>query len=195
MTMAAQAQPSLTEDDYLALERASDHKHEYYTGHVVALAGGSAQHNRITINSITSLYAQLQNRSCAVYSSDMRVRIPQRQSYLYPDVSVVCGQELFEDIGQEILLNPIVIIEVLSPSTERHDRGQKFELYRTIDSLQEYLLIAQDARRIDHFIRQSDTLWTFASIGEEEGHIVLPSIECTLTVSAIYHNVSLHSSE
>lgn len=188
--MAAQTQPLLTEDDYLALERTSEHKHEYYAGHVVALADGSAQHNRITVNTITSLHTQLQDRSCTVYSSDMRVKIPHQTSYVYPDISVVCGQELFEDAGQDTLLNPGVIIEVLSPSTERHDRGKKFELYRTIDSLQEYLLIAQDARRIDHFIRQPDKLWMFASIGEEEEHILLPSIECTLMVSAIYHNVS-----
>lgn len=188
--MAAQAQPSYTEDDYLAMELTSDHKHEYYAGQVIALAGGSARHNRITINCISSLYAQLQTRPCAVYSSDMRVRIPQRKSYVYPDISVVCGQGVFEDAGQETLLNPGVIIEVLSPSTERHDRGKKFELYRTIDSLHEYLLVAQDTKRIDHFIRQPDALWMFASIGEEEELITLPSIECTLAVSAIHRNVS-----
>lgn len=188
--MSVYAHPVLTEEDYLTLERTSDQKHEYYDGVIVAQAGGSATHNRITVNAINSLYTQLQNRSCTVYSSDMRVKIPQKKSCVYPDVSVVCGQELFEDSGQEMLINPVVIIEVLSPSTERHDRGKKFELYRTIGSLQEYLLIAQDARRIDHFVRQPDNRWMFASVGEEEAHIVLPSIECTLKISTIYHNIS-----
>lgn len=188
--MTAQTQPVLTEADYLAFERTSDQKHEYYDGMIVAQAGGSAAHNRITMNALNSLYTQLQHRSCTVYSSDMRVNIPQKTSYVYPDVSVVCGEEQFEDTGQETLLNPIVIIEVLSPSTERHDRGKKFELYRTIDSLQEYLLIAQDAKRIDQFVRQADNLWIFASFGEEEGHLVLPSIECTLQIKTIYHNIS-----
>jgi Uma2 family endonuclease len=145
--MPASAQAICTEADYLAFERTSAQKHEYYDGVIVAQAGGSATHNRITMNAINSLYTQLQNRPCTVYSSDMRVKIPQKKSDGYPDVSVVCGPERFDDTGQEILINPTVIIEVLSPSTERYDRGKKFELYRTIDSLQEYLLIAQDAKR------------------------------------------------
>lgn len=185
--MSAQTQPVLTEADYLAFERTSDHKHEYYAGTIVAQAGASATHNRITMNTINSLYTQLQHRSCTVYSSDMRVKIPEKQSYVYPDISVVCGQEQFADTGQEILINPVVVIEVLSPSTERHDRGKKFEMYRTIPSLQEYLLIAQDARRVDHFVRQADNLWTFASFAEQE--LFLPSIECTLTINTIYHNI------
>ncbi|MCG8352648.1 MAG: Uma2 family endonuclease [Chloroflexales bacterium] len=188
--MSASAQAVFTEADYLAFERTSDQKHEYYDGVIAAEAGGSATHNRVTMNAINSLYNQLQNRPYTVYSSDMRVKIPQKNSYVYPDVSVVCGQERFDDTGQEILINPIVIIEVLSPSTERHDRGKTFELYRTIDSLQEYLLIAQDAKRIDHFMRQLDNLWIFASFGEEEEQLFLPSIECTLQISTVYHNIS-----
>jgi len=178
------------EQEYLELERSSDQKHEFYDGHVVALAGGTAQHNRITINVIASLYTQLQNRPCSVYSSDLRVKIPQTRSYTYPDISVVCGQERFDDGSQELLVNPIVIIEVLSPSTERHDRGKKFEFYRTIESLQEYVLIAQDAKRIDHFIRQATNLWMFSSIGEAEAQFSLPSIECSLMLSAIYQKIA-----
>lgn len=189
--MSAQPQTIITEAEYLLLERAGDQKHEYYDGIVVAQAGGSAAYNRITINTINSLYTQLQHRPCSVYSSDMRVKIPRTRSYVYPDITLVCGTEQFEDAGQDVLLNPIVIIEVLSPSTERHDRGRKFELYRTIPSLQEYLLIAQDTRRIDQFVRQSEKLWTFTSIGESEEQLVLPSIACTLLINAVYQNVPI----
>lgn len=189
--MSAQTHTYCTEQEYLDLERKSDQKHEFYAGEVVALAGGSAQHNRITINVITNLYNQLQNRSCNVYSSDMRIKIPHSKSYVYPDVSVVCGQEHFDDDSEDTLMNPIVIIEVLSPSTERHDRGKKFEYYRTIESLQEYILIAQDAKRIDHFTRQSTSLWMFSSLGEAEDMLYLTSIDCTITIRAIYHNTAL----
>jgi Uma2 family endonuclease len=188
--MSAQTHVHMSETAYLALERASDQKHEYYEGHIVALAGGSAAHNRITINTIASLYAQLRDRACTVYSSDLRVKIPHASSYVYPDISIVCGQERFADDDEDMLVNPIIIIEVLSPSTERHDRGKKFEYYRTIESLHEYLLVAQDAQRIDHFVRQSDTLWTFTSIGPEVEKIHISSIDCTLTINDIYQKVT-----
>ncbi|MBP1464284.1 Uma2 family endonuclease [Candidatus Chloroploca sp. M-50] len=179
----------LTEGEYLAFERISEQKHEYYDGIIVAQAGGSAAHNRITMNALNSLYNQLINRPCTVYSSDMRVKVPRKNSYVYPDGVVVCGEERYDDTGDTTLLNPIVIIEVLSPSTERHDRGKKFEWYRTIESLEEYVLIAQETQRIDHFRRQSTSLWTFTSIGAEEAQLYLASIDCTLILNAIYHNI------
>lgn len=188
--MSMHAPAMLTEGEYLALERTSEQKHEYYDGIIVAQAGGSAVHNRIAMNALNSLYTQLIDRACTVYSSDMRVKIPHKNSYVYPDGIVVCGGDHYDDGGNETLLNPIVIIEVLSPSTERHDRGKKFEWYRTIASLQEYVLIAQETRRIDHFRRQKDSLWTFTSVGAEEDRLYLPSIDCTLMINTIYRNVS-----
>lgn len=181
--------PTISVEEYLAREQTSDQRHEFYAGRVLAQAGGSATHNRITMNTLNSLYLQLQQRPCRVYGSDMRVKVPLKQSYVYPDTTVVCGDEQFADANQEILLNPVVIIEVLSPSTERHDRGHKFEIYRSIASLQEYILIAQDTRRIDHFVRQSEKLWMFSSISEEEGELLLSSIHCVLQIEQVYRDV------
>jgi Uma2 family endonuclease len=181
--------PTMSVEEYLIREQASDQRHEFYAGRMIAQAGGSATHNRITMNTLNSLYLQLQQRPCRVYGSDMRVKAPLKQSYVYPDVTVVCGDEQFADANQEILLNPVVIIEVLSPSTERHDRGHKFEIYRSIASLQEYILIAQDTQRIDHFVRQSEKLWMFSSISEEEGELLLSSIHCVLQIEQVYHDV------
>jgi Uma2 family endonuclease len=189
--MSAEGQPTLSESEYLAREREGEQKHEYYGGRAVALAGGSAQHNRIPVNVIASLHRQLHGRGCGVYSSDMRVKVEQTGAHFYPDASVVCGGERFADESEDRLLNPTVIIEVLSPSTERQDRGRKFEHYRAIESLREYILIAQDQRRIDHFTRQSDTLWTYASVGDAEGALALPSVGCTLTLAEIYSGVRL----
>jgi Uma2 family endonuclease len=189
--MSAQTHAAMSEAVYLALDHTSDHKYEYYDGQVVALAGGSAAHNRITINLIIALVAQLQHRDCSVYASDMRVKIPQTTTYVFPDVAIVCEPEAFDDADQELLLNPILVIEVLSPSTERNDRGRKFEAYRTIQTLQEYLLIAQDAKRIDHFMRQSPTLWTFSSLDSKEESLYLPCIDCTIAMNTIYNKVKL----
>ncbi|RRR78673.1 MAG: Uma2 family endonuclease [Candidatus Viridilinea halotolerans] len=186
--MTALTPSQISADEYLAHEQTSDQRHEFYAGLVIAQAGGSALHNRITMNTLNSLYLQLQQRPCHVYGSDMRVNVPLKQSYVYPDVTVVCGDEQFADANQDILLNPVVIIEVLSPSTERHDRGRKFEIYRSIATLQEYLLIAQDTRRIDHFVRQSEKLWMFSSISAEEGELWLPSIQCMLHFEHVYRD-------
>jgi Uma2 family endonuclease len=131
-TMAAQPTPSITVEEYLAGERTSEIKHEYYRGAVFAQAGGSSRHNLATVNVAGSLHGQLRKRECRVYSSDMRIKITQTGLYTYPDVTVVCGKAQFEDEHEDTLLNPTVIVEVLSPSTESYDRGKKFQHYRTL---------------------------------------------------------------
>lgn len=187
--MSAQPQHPTAAIQYLARERAGAQRHEYLDGQVYALAGGSQQHSLIITNLVASLHGQLRRRDCTVYASDMRVRTPQSTFYTYPDVSVVCGRPLFEDDSRDTLLNPIVIIEVLSPSTERYDRGRKFRNYRLIETLREYILIAQDTRQIEHFERQPDGQWTFQSVGEDDPPLSLPSIGCLLGVADVYEKV------
>jgi Uma2 family endonuclease len=187
--VAAQLQIYLTVEEYLAGERSSTCKHEYYAGEVFAMAGGTEQHNLIGGNIFASLHQQLRKRSCNTYSSDMRVTIPSTDLYTYPDVTVVCGKAQFEDDHHDTLLNPTVIVEVLSSSTEMYDRGKKFQNYRTLASLQEYLLVAQDEYRIEHFIRQPDGQWLLSEAKELEAIVILPSIACQLALVDVYEKV------
>lgn len=189
--MTAQPTPYLTSDEYLALERASEAKHEYLAGTMDAMAGGSARHNRIAGSSYASLYAQLRQRNCTVYSSDMRVKSVQTGLYTYPDLTIVCGHEQFEDRKEDTLLNPTVIIEVLSPSTEKYDRGKKFRHYRSIFSLREYILIAQDSYRVERFSRQSDHTWIFSEATDLDDTLTLSVIQCGLALRDIYEKVDL----
>lgn len=181
-----------TPAEYLAHERVADSKHEYWAGAVYAMAGASARHNLIVTNAIAELRTQLKSRrSCTVYPSDLRVKISATGLYTYPDVVVVCGEPQFEDDVQDTLLNPTVIVEVLSKSTESYDRGAKFEHYRTLDSLTEYILVAQNSYHIDHYVRQPDAQWLFSEAKELEHVVGLSSIGCTLAVAELYDKVEL----
>ena len=184
-----------TPTDYLAFERGHPGKHEFVDGRVILQAGGSRNHALIGTNVTSSLHQQLRLRHCMVYGSDMRVVIPQARRYVYPDISVLCEPANFEDPLDDTLTNPTVIIEILSPSTERYDRGKKFQAYQTIESFQEYLLIAQDAIVVEHFVRRADKLWTFDVITDPTAVITLTSIECTLRVEDIYEKIVLPPSD
>lgn len=187
--MSTQPRLRLSPDEYLAIERRAGYKSEYVDGEVFALAGASEQHNLIVGNVLAGLHAQLRKRPCRVYASDMRVKVSQVGLYAYPDVAVVCGELFFDDDQKDTLLNPTVIAEVLSASTEGYDRGKKFEYYRRLQSLREYLLIAQDRCHIEHYTRQSDGQWLLAEIEEMQGAVHLPSIECDLRLAEIYEKV------
>jgi Uma2 family endonuclease len=189
--MSALPKTYISISDYLAGERLSDTKHEYYDGEVFAFAGGSEQHNLIAGNVYASLHSQLRKRPCTVYPSDMRVKIPRTGLYTYPDVVAVCGTAYFEDAERDTLLNPTVIVEVLSPSTEKYDRGKKFQNYRTVDSLIEYVLIAQDTYRIEHYVRQPDQQWLLSEATSLEDIIELPSIQCILVLADVYEKVRI----
>ena len=189
--MSAQSLQRWTPAEYLAFERGHPEKHELINGRIVLQAGGSRNHAVIGTNIVSNLHQQLRGRTCTVYSSDMRVSIPSTQRYVYPDASVVCGDSRFEDEHEDSLDNPTLIIEILSPSTERYDRGKKFQAYQKIASFQEYLLIAQDIIMIEHFTRQSNTLWTFDVITDRAATITLTAIQCTLRVEDIYEKVAL----
>lgn len=188
--MVAQRKPIWTEESYLAFERASEIRHEYVHGEVYAMAGASVKHNMITQNIAGSLHSQLRGKPCSAMSSDMRVKTPTRM-YSYPDVVVVCGQPILDDTQHvDTLLDPTLIVEVLSPSTEAFDRGKKFTHYQSMASLQEYLLIAQDEPRIDHFRRQADGKWLLESYTQLTDHSPLTSIDCTLSLADVYDKVT-----
>ena len=188
--MTAQPRRRYTPAEYLAHERASDYKSEFYAGEVFALAGGSEQHNLISGNVYASFHAQLRRRQCTVYPSDMRVFIQHTGLYTYPDVSVVCGPAQFQDAQRDTLLNPTVIVEVLSPSTENYDRGKKFQNYRTLDSLQEYIVIAQNTYHIEHYIRQPNNQWLLEEFDDKMTIVGITAIECTLTLQDVYEKVT-----
>ena len=179
----------VTPEDYLKFERQSETKHEYFDGEIFAMTGASEKHNTISGNAFASLHTQLRKQPCSVYPSDMRVRTYSTVHYTYPDISVVCGEAKFEDDEVDTLLNPTLIIEVLSPSTENYDRGKKFQHYRTLPSLQEYLLIAQDSVSVEHYIRK-DNEWIFSDAASLEAVITLPSINCSLALGDVYEKVN-----
>ncbi len=158
------------------------------------MTGASRNHNLIAANTNRSLGSQLDERPCEVYQSDMRVRVPSTGLYTYPDVVVVCGKPEFEDKELDTLLNPTLIIEVLSPSTEQYDRGKKFQDYRSIPSFREYIMIAQERAYVEHFVRQG-VQWLFTEASTLDSVLTLSSIECTLTLSDIYKKVSFEPEE
>lgn len=186
--MVAQQQHKWTPEAYLAFERTSETRHEYLNGEIYDMTGASMRHNRIAGNTFASLHAQLSDRPCDVFQSDMRLKATP-QMYTYPDVSVVCGEPQLSDDKLDTLLNPTVIIEVLSPSTENYDRGEKFRGYRTLNSLQEYLLISQDKVSIEHYVRQGDQ-WVLSDTTDPEAILKLPSVGCTLTLADVYKKIS-----
>ncbi|GBC95622.1 hypothetical protein HRbin16_01414 [bacterium HR16] len=192
--MAVRSIPYISEADYLQAERQAQTKSEYLAGQVFAMAGASFAHVRITGNLAAALHQLLRGSQCIVLSSDMRVKIPEASAYFYPDVVVVCGQPQFEDEQEDNLLNPVVIIEVLSPSTEDFDRGEKFLVYQRIPSLKEYLLVAQDRMCVEHFIRQSDGQWLRREYTHPEQVVHLESVDADLPVQTVYEGITLTSS-
>ena len=179
----------ISREEYLRRERLATTRSEYHRGLVVAMAGTSRNHNRIVTNISTSLDVQLRERPCNLYSNEMRVSVLGGERYLYPDIVVTCGQEAFEDDVIDTLLNPLVIIEVLSPSTEAYDRGEKFLLYQSIASLQEYVLVTQARRRIEIYRKQPDGSWIYQSWPFSPLPLILQSIGCTLDPDDVYRKV------
>jgi Uma2 family endonuclease len=188
--MSSQPQRLLTPKEYLSLERQAEFKSEYFAGEVFAMAGASQRHNLIAANIIRILGAQLLERDCNVYPSDMRVKIPKINKYTYPDVVVACAEEQFEDENNDVLLNPVVIFEVLSDSTEAYDRGKKFEHYQSLESLREYVLISQDPYRVERYVRQDDRTWTYTEFHSADEVATLPTISCTLPLTDVYAKVA-----
>jgi Uma2 family endonuclease len=185
----------MTEAGYLAFDRESEIKHEFIDGRVYAMSGASEAHNLIAGSIYVSLYTQLRGRPCKVYASDMKVRTPSTRSYTYPDISVVCDDAEFDGDSRDILLNPTVVIEVLSPNTERFDRGRKFQRYRELESLQEYVLVAQDSPHVERFARQDNGLWQLSEVHGLQASLSLTSIACALRLADIYEQIDFDSGE
>ncbi len=178
----------LTVEQYLAQERQAETKSEYLNGEVFAMTGATREHNLIAWNIGSSLHAQLRGRSCEAYIGDMRVRVSTTGLFTYPDVVVVCGEPALDRDGLDNLLNPTLIVEVLSESTEDYDRGTKFAHYRTIPSLSEYVLVAQKEVHVEHFIRQADG-WLLTETSNLGDTMDLPSIGCRLSLKDVYERV------
>jgi Uma2 family endonuclease len=179
----------VTAEEYLAAERLSETRSEYLDGGVFPMTGASFNHGRIVINIATELVIQLRGQNCDVLATDMKVRIQESRKFFYPDVLVVCGDPQFHDERTDIILNPDLVIEVLSPSTEAFDRGTKFEAYRTVKSLNEYVLVSQDKPMVEQYVRNNDGSWKFTEAVGLESSLSLPSIGCTLNLAAVYKRV------
>lgn len=188
--MSAVAQRRFTPEEYLSMEREAEYKSEYLDGHIYAMAGASREHNLIVASLLREIGIQIKGRLCEAYPSDMRVQVHDRNFYFYtyPDVMVTCGEPVLSDEKMDTLTNPTVLFEVLSPSTEGYDRGRKFELYRKIGSLQEYVLVAQDRAFVEHYVR-SGSKWELSDISGLDDALQLESIKCELALRDIYDKV------
>lgn len=193
--MSAVPKSYLTPQEYLARERQAETRSEYLRGEMFAMSGASRKHNLIATNVAGELRQQLRDRECEVYQSDMRVRVSPTGLYTYPDVAVVCGEPEFEDAEVDTLLNPKVLVEVLSESTADYDRGGKFTHYRRLPSLQEYVLISQDRPLVEHYVRQGQDEWLLTEQSSLEDTLVLPSIDCQLPFAEIYLKVRFGQQE
>jgi Uma2 family endonuclease len=180
--------PRFTPEQYLALERKANFKSEYYNGFIWAMAGASDEHNTIALNFAGEIRSQLKGRPCRAYMSDMRLRVTPSGLYTYPDVMAVCGERKFLDDKTDTLLNPTMIAEVLSPTTEAYDRGEKFAKYRQLPSLQEYVLIAQDKVLVERYTRQGDQ-WLLKDFRSLDESLRLDSIDCEIALREIYAKV------
>ena len=189
--MSALRQPReiLTADEYLRIERLAETRSEYVNGKVYAMAGGTIRHNLIAGNICRKIGNQLEKRPCMIFSSDVKVRIDKANVFRYPDASGVCGPIIHHDSEQDAYCNPALIVEVLSPSTEILDRGDKFNLYRLLDTFVEYLLVRQDRIEAELFTRESTQQWSSVTYNESSDVIALKSLNCTLTLEEVYGKV------
>ena len=187
--MSAQPIPFYTPEEYLELERDAEFKSEYVSGQIFAMAGGSPEHSAIGNNIGGEMRNLLRGTPCAVFNSDLRVTVMQTGLMTYPDVTVVCGDQHRHPLDKHSIINPSVIFEVLSPSTEAYDRGEKWAHYRRLDSLQEYILVSQNKPRVEQYIRQDDGSWKFTAVEGREASLLLPSLGCSLPLSEVYDRV------
>jgi Uma2 family endonuclease len=189
--MSTQSKTFITPEEYLERERKAEYKSEYYNGEIFAMPGVSRWHDRINVPLYGLIGQHLRGGKCEVFSSSMRVSVEASGLYSYPDLSVACGEALFADSYVDTLMNPILLVEILSPSTEAYDRGRKAIMYRKIPSLHELLLISQDSYEVELYRRQPDEAWSFLEASGLEASIELTSIGYTLRLSELYERVTL----
>ena len=180
----------MTAAEYLEIERAAELKSDYFRGMVIPRAPCNNRHNLIASNMMWIIGNQIRERDYFVFGSNMRLKIEAFEDYVYPDVSVVFGYGSYEDEKEDNLLNPVVLVEILSEATEAYDRGDKFQHYQFLKSLQEYILIAQDACRVEQFVRQHDWQWKYRIYSSLEDVVKLESIDCELPLKEVYLKVS-----
>lgn len=185
-----EAARKLTPEEYLACERQAPLKSEYRDGALLAMAGASREHNRINTNLVRELSTQLKNSPCDVFAQDMKTRTAPTK-YAYPDVIVVCGEPEFLDEEEDVVTNPTVIFEILSPNTESYDRGDKFADYQQRASLQEYVLVAQDKVSVEHYTRQASGLWLYQRLTRREDALTLSSVSAAVPLDEIYYRVGV----
>lgn len=185
----------LTPAEYLALERKAEFKSEYLNGEMFAMAGGTRWHSRIASNLVSRCDAQLLEAPCDVFGSDMRVKVSPTGLYTYPDVSISCDEPQFEDEDSDTLLNPRVIFEVLSESTEAYDRGKKFGHYRQVPSLMEFVLVSQMEPLVERYVRQPDGSWRLTALKGLDAVLELETVRCRLPLADVYRRVSFTEQE
>ena len=186
----AESRLRYTVEEYLELERQSEVRHEYLDGQIYEMAGESLAHGRICINLARELSTQLKGKPCEALSANMKVQVQSRSMYVYPDLTIVCDEPIFHDTKRDVLTNPRVIFEVLSPSTEKYDRGEKFRRYNSqLETLTDYVLISQHLCCVEHFTRQPHNQWLYRALTESTDTLHLVSIDCHLQVSEIYDRV------
>jgi Uma2 family endonuclease len=180
----------ITPQEYLIRERQASIKSEFYQGEIFAMGGGSANHSLIAANFVREAGNALKDKPCIVFNSDLRVQVQSTGLYTYPDATIVCGELLFDDDHRDTLLNPTVIVEVLSDSTEKYDRGKKSNHYRQIASLKELILIAQDRSHVERFTRQPNGDWLFHEQKELTADFELKSLGISIAISELYRGVT-----
>ncbi|MFM8716153.1 MAG: Uma2 family endonuclease [Spartobacteria bacterium] len=187
--MTGTSSQKLTPQEYLAIERAAGFKSEFFDGEMFAMAVISKDHSRITVNLTGGFHAALRGKDCEIFSSDLRVKVNANGLYTYPDLTIVCGPADVEDEQADVLLNPTLIIEILSPGTERYDRGKKFDLYRELESLKEYVLVSQDQYRVEQFLRGNGNEWGYRVAFNKDDIVEFLSVGCSIPLKDIYERV------
>lgn len=188
--MSSVSQPRYSETEYLEIEQGLETRHEFYQGEMFAMSGASRDHNQIAFNLALCLGTQLKNRNCTAYIADMRVKVTATGLYTYPDGLITCEPPQFADEKLDTLLNPQVVIEILSDSTEKYDRGKKFEHYRRIPSLREYVLISQDHAHVERFLLDENGHWVLSEVTGCDQTLALTSVDCHLPLAELYAKVA-----
>ena len=189
--MSTERKRRYTLEEYLALEQSSNERYEYWDGEVFCMSGASESHAQIEGNIYLAFRLGLRGRECRVFPANMRIRVPSHPPYRYADVSALCGRATFEQVGGvDVLINPELIVEVLSDSTEAYDRGDKFTHYKSIPTFTEYLLVAQRRAHITHYWKQNDGAWSYEEINDLSARVLLLSLDCGLDLSEVYQDVT-----
>ncbi len=188
--MSAAPKMRLTPEQYLAIERKAEFKSEFYDGEMFAMAVASMEHNSLKDNLIVQIGSRLWGGRCRTFSSDMRVKVSRTGLYTYPDIVIVCGKPEVEDDVMDTLLNPQVVIEVLSDSTQKYDRGKKFRHYKQIASFREYVLVSQDEPVVEQFVREPDGKWSQATVEGLDGEFAFASVPVRVPLRDIYAGVA-----